>query len=87
MSSASERAAELRALADQYEAVGGIEEQQADAVTAYRANPSEETKAAYTQASEALRAARQDSRSGSVMVAPNEPGSVTIGAQTVKKAG
>ena len=84
---ASERAAQLRALADQHEAMGELEDALDEALTAYRADPNEETKAAHAAASHALRAARAEARSSGVMVASTEPGSVTIGAPTVGKAG
>lgn len=83
--SASERAAELRALADQHESLGQLEADLDAAVGAYRADPTEETKAAYRAASEVLASARQEIRSSSVMVAASEPGSVTVGASTVRK--
>lgn len=85
MSTAAQRAAELRALADQHEAIGGLEETHEAALDAYRADPSEENKTAYAAASMALRDARQEARGSGVMVASSEPGSVTIGAATVRK--
>ncbi|OLT13028.1 hypothetical protein BJF79_03775 [Actinomadura sp. CNU-125] len=84
---ASERAAQLRTLADQHEAMGALEVALDEALAAYRAAPSEETKNAYTKASENLRAARVEARGSGVMVASGEPGSVTIGAPKVGKAG
>lgn len=81
--SSSERAAELRALADQHDTLGALEDAHAAAVEAYRADPNEGTKQAYTDASEALRANRQAIRSSGLIVGSSEPGSVTIGAAPV----
>jgi hypothetical protein len=79
--SSSQRAAELRALADQHDTIGGLEETHAAAVEAYRADPSDTTKAAYAEASDALRAGRQELRSSGLMVGSSELGSVTIGVR------
>jgi hypothetical protein len=76
--SASDRAAELRALADQHDELGGLEDALAEAVEAYRDDPTEENREAYTEASEALREARKNMRS-SLLIGSVEPGSVTIG--------
>ncbi|HEY7274308.1 MAG TPA: hypothetical protein VH502_16365 [Actinoplanes sp.] len=78
MSTAAERAAELRALADQHEVIGGLEETLNEAAEAYRADPSEANKAAYAEASGALRDARQNLREAAVTVAPATAGSTTI---------
>ena len=86
--SASARAAELRALADQHDTLGGLEDAQAAAVEAYRANPNDDTKQAYTDATAALRAGRKDIRSSGLLVGSAEPGSVTIGVgAATSKAG
>lgn len=84
---ASERAAELRALADQHDALGELEDALTDALDAYRADPDDDTKQAYTEASEALRAARAEVRGSGLMVASNEPGSTAIGAPVIGKVG
>ncbi len=81
--SSSQRAAELRALADQHDTLGGLEDAHEAAVEAYRADPSDDTKQAYNDASEALRANRKDIRSSGLIVGSSEPGSVTIGAASV----
>ncbi len=81
--SASERAAELRALADLHEGLGALEDAHAAAVEAYRAAPDEETKAAYRAASQALSDHRSGIRSSGLMVADATPGSVTIGTPSV----
>ena len=81
--SASQRAAELRELADQHDTLGALEDAHAAALEAYRADPNETTKQAYTDASEALREGRKDIRSSGLLVGSSEPGSVTIGAASV----
>lgn len=86
--SSSQRAADLRALADQHDAIGALEDAHATAVDAYRTNPTPDTKQAYTDASEALREARAGMRGGEAMAVSAEPGSVTIGASAISgKAG
>jgi hypothetical protein len=78
MSTAAERAAELRALADQHEQVGGLEDALTEALDAYRADPSDASKQAYADAAAALRDARRQVRESAVTVAPATPGSTTI---------
>lgn len=79
MSASSERAAQLRELADHHEAIGLLEEEVDAAVEAYRADTSDpELKAAYRASQDALAAARQEARGSGLLVASNEPGSVTI---------
>lgn len=62
----TERAAALRALADQLDGLGGLEQAAAEAKAAYRDDPSETNKAAHRAASAALNAARAESRSSSL---------------------
>jgi len=76
MTTSADQAAALRRLADDLEALGGLEESHAAAVQAYRDDPSEENKTAYQEASEALRAHRQVVRESPVKAV--EPGGMTI---------
>lgn len=89
MTTSSERAAQLRALADQHEAIGALEETADRAAQAYRSDTSDlGLKAAYRAAQDALAAARHESRSSGLLVASGEPGSVTIQPTTTNaKAG
>lgn len=82
----SERAAELRALADQHDSLATLETDLENTVTAYREDPTEETRQAYAEASLALREARKEIRSSGLMVASSEPGSVAIGVQNIGAA-
>jgi siroheme synthase (precorrin-2 oxidase/ferrochelatase) len=82
--SSSNRAAELRALADNLDRIGELEETAAQAKAAYRDDPtSEEAKAAHQEAAAALNSARAEARGSRVMVASTEPGSVAVSVSTV----
>lgn len=88
MSASADRAAQLRALADQHETIGALEEAADAAVEAYRADTSDPAlKTTYRASQEALAAARQESRSSGLMVGSAEPGSVTIQPASAGKAG
>lgn len=80
--SSTERAQQLRDLADQLEAVGTAEDALADAVEAYRDDPSDKNKAAYRDASYALVDARQKVRSPDTPRAV-APGDISITPGTV----
>lgn len=83
--SSSERAAELRAMADQLEEISALEDNLERARDLHAANPFHEAnKDAYTAAQETLRDARKKHRESSVMVSPAEAGSVAIRPQTTK---
>jgi len=83
--SGSDRAAELRALADRYDEMDALETAAAEAKQAYRDNPTEETKAAHHAASAALNGARSEIRSAPVLPSSGEPGSATVRVQPVGK--
>jgi hypothetical protein len=59
---AAERAAELRAQADNLENLAGLEQAAEAATEKYRKSPTAKNKTAYRAAVEALRAARADAR-------------------------
>lgn len=82
--SSAEKAAQLRALAEQFEGLGTLEEDLESTLASYREDPSEENKAAYEAAKEALRAGRQEIREADVMAVANEPGSSTIGVAPIQ---
>lgn len=87
MSSAA-RAAELRELADHFDAIGTLEEAAAQAKATYRDEPGDgDLKAAHNAAAAALRDARAEARSSGLLVAAAEPGSVTIAPQVVRGKG
>ena len=77
--SSTNRAAELRALADHYDTIGALEEAAAGAKQALRDAPEDtEAQTAHKAATVALRDARAEGRSSGILVASSEPGSVTI---------
>jgi len=87
--SSADRAAELRALADKYEAVAAHGDESAAAKAAYRdalasGDPDEiaQARARHRAASDALVAARAETRE-KLVVASSEPGSATVIASAV----
>lgn len=75
--SAAEEAAKLRAQADAVERVGGLTEAYDEAMAAFRADPSPESKAAYRAAADELSRSREEQRTGRTVVL-YEPGSAVI---------
>jgi hypothetical protein len=69
---AAERAAELRAQADSLETLADLEQKAEAATERYRKTPNAKNKAAYQQASAALRAARADTRPADTTVTAGE---------------
>jgi hypothetical protein len=82
--SSSEKAAQLRALAEQFEGLGTLEDDLSAAVEAYRADPSADNKMVYEDAKLAIRQGRQEIRESAVMAVANEPGSSTVGVAPVQ---
>jgi hypothetical protein len=82
--SSSEKAAALRALAEQFEGLGELEDDLARTVEAYRADPSAENKQAYEDAKMAIREGRKEIREADVMAVANEPGSSTVGVAPIQ---
>jgi len=81
--SSTDRAAELRALADQLEEIGALEDAAQAAAQEHREAGTEGTRAAYRATQEELRAARKAARESGLMVSSGEPGSVAIQPSTV----
>jgi hypothetical protein len=69
---AAERAAELRAQADNLENLAGLEQAAEAATEKYRKSPTAKNKAAYREAVEALRAARAEARPAETTVTTGE---------------
>lgn len=85
--STDDRAAQLRALADDLEKIAKLEAAAANAKAAYRKDPTGRRKAAHRKASAELNEARDAARAAGVMTAANEPGSVTVSPAPVGKGG
>lgn len=81
--SSKELAAQRRAEAEELERLADLEEALDTTKAAYRRGYGEKEKAAYLEASEALRAARQETRESGIGVAASGPGSTTVVPATV----
>jgi hypothetical protein len=82
--SSTEKAAQLRALAEQFEGLGALEDDLSAAVEAYRADPSQDNKVVYEDAKLAIRTGRKEIRESDLMAVANEPGSSTVGVAPVQ---
>jgi hypothetical protein len=71
-------------MAAQLDDMARLETAMNEAKTAYRDSQTPETRAAHRAASQALADARDEARSGGLMVATKDPGSATIVPATVK---
>jgi len=69
---AAERAADLRAQADNLEVLSDLEQKAEAATEKYRKTPNTKNKAAHRAAAEALRAARADARPAETTVTTGE---------------
>lgn len=85
MSTTGDRAAELRAQADNLDKIAGLEDKASDAKRAYAESGDEKARDKHRKAAQALADAREEQRRTAVLVAAGE-GNTTISPQGVKGA-